>query len=236
MWDILEVTREGTNDVKRTRKHALIEEYEMFIMQKGEIIVDVQKRFTHIDNHLIGLGKTFEREELNTKILKCLDRSWQPKVTTISESKDLTSLITTSLFGKHKEQELEINKLNDQEHEEKHVRNIVLKAVGHKNCQESSKDNDGDTLSLLTRKFSKFLEKNNKNQSSNRYNNKKLNDFNTNKYTCFGCGEQEHIKAYCPNKESKEKGLSKKIEKKGKSKRAYIAWQNYDVSSLSEDE
>jgi len=75
MWDILEVTHEGTNYVKRARKHALIHEYEMFRMQKGETIVDVQKRFTHIVNHLISLGKSFEREELNIKILKCLDRS-----------------------------------------------------------------------------------------------------------------------------------------------------------------
>jgi len=47
MWDILEVTHEGTTDVKRARKHALIQEYELFRMQQGETIVDVQKRFTH---------------------------------------------------------------------------------------------------------------------------------------------------------------------------------------------
>jgi len=57
MWDILEVTNESTTDVKRARKHALIQEYELFRMQQGESIVDVQKRFTHILNHLIGIGK-----------------------------------------------------------------------------------------------------------------------------------------------------------------------------------
>jgi len=77
MWDVLEVTHEGTNEVKRARKHALIQEYELFKMQKGESIIEVQKRFTHIVNHLIGLGKEFHKEELNIKVLKCLDRSWQ---------------------------------------------------------------------------------------------------------------------------------------------------------------
>jgi len=57
----------------------------------------------------MGLGKTFEEEELNIKILKCLDRTWQPKVTAISESKDLTSMSTTSLFGKLREHESEMN-------------------------------------------------------------------------------------------------------------------------------
>jgi len=72
-------------------------------MQQGESIADVQKRFTHIVNHLIGLGKKFDNEELNIKIFKCLDRSWQPKVTTISESRDLTTLATATLFGKLRE-------------------------------------------------------------------------------------------------------------------------------------
>jgi len=57
IWYTLEVTHEGTNDVKRARKHALIQEYEMFRMQKGETIAEVQKRFTHIVNHLMSLGK-----------------------------------------------------------------------------------------------------------------------------------------------------------------------------------
>ena len=43
--------------MKRERKHALIQEYELFKIQKGESIAEVQKRFTHILIHLMGLGK-----------------------------------------------------------------------------------------------------------------------------------------------------------------------------------
>jgi len=82
----------------------------MFRMLKGESTVEVQKRFSHIVNHLMSLGKIFDKEELNIKILKCIDRSWQPKVTAISESKDLTSLTIASLFGKLREHELEMNR------------------------------------------------------------------------------------------------------------------------------
>ena len=57
MWKVLEVIHEGTNDVKRARKHALIHGYQLFKMKQGEPITDVQKRFTHIVNHLMGLGK-----------------------------------------------------------------------------------------------------------------------------------------------------------------------------------
>ena len=62
MWDTLEVTHKGTIDVKRVRKHTLIQEYEMFRMLKGESIAEVQKRFTHIINHLMSLAKTFDKE------------------------------------------------------------------------------------------------------------------------------------------------------------------------------
>jgi len=79
---------------------------------------------------------------MNIKILKCLDRSWQPKITTISESKDLTTLTTTSLFGKLREHELEMNQLNDQENEEKHVRSIALRVIGHKDGHDSSECSD----------------------------------------------------------------------------------------------
>jgi len=33
MWEVLKVTHEDTNDVKRARKHALIQEYEIFKMK-----------------------------------------------------------------------------------------------------------------------------------------------------------------------------------------------------------
>jgi len=98
--------------VKRARKHSLIQEYELFRMQHEENIANVQKRFTHIVNHLIGLGKVFDKEALNIKVLKCLDRSWQPKVTVISESIDLSNLSTAALFGKLMEHELELKRLN----------------------------------------------------------------------------------------------------------------------------
>ena len=71
----------------------------------------MQKRFTHIVNHLTGLGKVFDKEELNIKVQKCLDRSWQPKVTAISESRDLSKMSIVALFEKLMEHELELKRL-----------------------------------------------------------------------------------------------------------------------------
>jgi len=59
------VTHEGTIEAKRARKNTLIQEYEMFRMLSGENISDVQKHLIHVVNHLLALGKTFEKEKLN---------------------------------------------------------------------------------------------------------------------------------------------------------------------------
>jgi len=115
-----------------------------------------------------------------------------------------------------------MNKLFVQENEDKQIRSIALKIAGHRRCQETSDDSDEDTFSFLSKKFSRFLKKkNNKNHTSNRYSKKKSNDFNTNKYTCFGCGEQGHIRVDCSNNENKEKVEIKKSEKKGKAKKEH---------------
>ena len=173
----MEVTHEGTTDVKRARKHALIQEYELFRMQKGESICDMQKRFSHIVNHLMSLGKDFDEEELNIKVRKCLDRTWQPKVTAISGSKDLTSMTVASLFGKLREHEIEIQRVFVQESEDKDNKSISLKASKQ---QPDSSESEEENISLLSRKFSKLLRKR---QASKRYESKKPSEFNSNKYT-----------------------------------------------------
>jgi len=85
-------------------------------------------------------------------------------------------------------------------------------------------------MSLLSRKFNKFLKK--KSQASKRYGSKRPSDFNINKYTCYSCGEQVHIKAECPNNEIKDRTYFKN-EKRGKFKKAYVAWDDNEVSSSS---
>ena len=39
IWNMLEVTHEGTTDVRRARKHTLVSEYEAFRMKNRETIL-----------------------------------------------------------------------------------------------------------------------------------------------------------------------------------------------------
>ncbi|XP_068498486.1 uncharacterized protein [Phaseolus vulgaris] len=73
MWEALEFTHEGTEDVKRLRKHSLIQEYELLRMQPGESIADVQKRFTHIVNHLTAVWRSSKGDGLRLDSLARVD-------------------------------------------------------------------------------------------------------------------------------------------------------------------
>ncbi|GAV58048.1 UBN2 domain-containing protein, partial [Cephalotus follicularis] len=83
MWDLLEVTYEGTNQVKESKISMLVHEYELFMMHNVECISDMFTRFTTIANSLKNLGKSYSNEELVRKILRCLPKNWTPKVTAI---------------------------------------------------------------------------------------------------------------------------------------------------------
>ncbi|KAF1866172.1 hypothetical protein Lal_00031476 [Lupinus albus] len=154
MWDTLQVTHEGTSEVKRARLNALTHKYELFRMLPSESISDIEKRFTHIVNHLVSLDKSFARGELTNKVLRCLDRKWQPKVTAIVESKDLDSMPLATLFGKLQEHEMELGRLTMHEDSDRKKKNITLKATTSKSKEEkdddeSDSDLDDETMNLL---------------------------------------------------------------------------------------
>ncbi|GAV86988.1 UBN2 domain-containing protein, partial [Cephalotus follicularis] len=83
MWDRLMVTYEGTNQVKDTKINRFVHDYELFTMIENENISSMYARFNDIINALKGLGKVYINHELFSKILRCLPKSWELKVTAI---------------------------------------------------------------------------------------------------------------------------------------------------------
>ncbi|KAL5128567.1 hypothetical protein HKD37_14G040793 [Glycine soja] len=109
-------------------------------MNQNEIIQDMQKRFTHIVNHLPSLGKIFPNEDLINKVLRCLSRERQQKVTAIAESRDLTNMSLATLFGNLQEHKMELMRLNQHEENDKKKKGIALKASS--SIQEESDRED----------------------------------------------------------------------------------------------
>ena len=99
IWDRLEVTHEGTNQVKESKINILVHNYELFRMKSKESITDMFTRFTDIVNGLKSLGRSYPNSEQVRKILRSLPKSWEAKVTAIQEAKDLNTLPIEELLG-----------------------------------------------------------------------------------------------------------------------------------------
>lgn len=158
-----------------------------------EKIMDMQKRFTHLTNHLASLGKTLTNNELNLKILISLPRAWQPKVTAILENKRLENMSLAAHFEKLQEYLERVDWNNMKKH-----KNISFKAESNVVQQDDSSNKD-ENIIVLVKKFEKFLQKD-KNKNGNKRIFHKKNDDSTSKqnFTCFECGKEGLMKVDCP--------------------------------------
>ena len=92
IWRILEITHEGTTQVKDSKVTILENDYEMFKMKPNESIVEMFTKFTDVVNGLEGLGKRVSEQYKVSKILRCLHSKWNSKTEDIEEAKNLKEL------------------------------------------------------------------------------------------------------------------------------------------------
>ena len=69
MWDKIEITYNGTKQVKEIRISMLVYEYENFKMEESEKVEQMFERLFMIVNYLHALGRIIFERELNMKIL-----------------------------------------------------------------------------------------------------------------------------------------------------------------------
>ncbi|KAF1862539.1 hypothetical protein Lal_00033442 [Lupinus albus] len=81
---------------------------------------------------------TLTNSDLNLKVLRSRTKTWQPKLTAISEKKSLSRMSLVTFFDKLKEHELELSQLKQHEEQEKKHMIISLKAKAD-SCDTSEK-------------------------------------------------------------------------------------------------
>ena len=57
IWNLMEVTHEGTSEVKRSKIDLLMSKYERVVMEPRESIQEMFTRFTNITNELVFLER-----------------------------------------------------------------------------------------------------------------------------------------------------------------------------------
>uniref|UniRef100_A0A2N9HLR4 CCHC-type domain-containing protein n=1 Tax=Fagus sylvatica TaxID=28930 RepID=A0A2N9HLR4_FAGSY len=187
IWDKLEVTYEGTNQVKESKMNMLVHEYELFVMKKDENISEMSTR--------------------------SLPKRWEAKMTAISEARDLKVLTLEELFGSLMTYELEMNSKVEEE-EVKPKKNFALKSSHHDHDNSEEERDEEEEIALMTRNFKKFLKK--KKGFGRRFPKKGENKGESSKTetpTCYKCKKQGHYKNECPQVNKEKMKYKKKALK-----------------------
>jgi cell division protein FtsB len=227
IWDKLEVTYEGTNQVKESKMNMLIHEYELFVMKKDENISEMSTRFTNIVNGLKALGKIYTNQENVRKILRSLPKRWEAKMTAISKARDLKVLTLDELFGSLMTYELEMNSKVEEE-EVKPKKNFALKSSHHDHDNSEEEGDEEEEIAQMTRNFKRFLKK--KKGFGRRFPKKGENKGESSKNetpTCYKCKKQGHYKNECPQVNKENMKYKKKALK--------ATWDDSDESNSDND-
>ncbi|VFQ99283.1 unnamed protein product [Cuscuta campestris] len=194
MWNKLEVTYEGTSQVKDSKIDLLTHEYEVFMMMENETIDGMFERFSTIISNLDTLGKHYEDHVLVRKILRSLTSEWKSTVNPIKEGRDYNTLTYDALRGKLLTYEMSNF---SSAAEIKREQNLSFKGVALKASSSKYVETSGSRESDILELFNDFLQN-------------ELEQLNeSTKPTCYGRGERGHIKGHCPNRKFKKSKCQK---------------------------
>ncbi|KAH1238305.1 hypothetical protein GmHk_08G022994 [Glycine max] len=154
-----------------------------------------------------------------------------------TEFKYLSLITNAKLFGKLREYEVDMTRMAEEETKEKKSRGLALKSLipsSEESGEANAKGFGSENLTLLVRKFKKFLNKKNpKGRSFQHKKNFKKNDPSSSNFNCFECGKSGHIKSECFIFLKKQQGGEKKTNGHIK-KKAYIAWKENSSNTSSD--
>ncbi|GJU56614.1 hypothetical protein Tco_1230328 [Tanacetum coccineum] len=205
IWDTLLITHQGNSQVKDNKIDLLVQQYEQFTILKEESIDNAFARFNTIITSLKALDEGFSSKNYVRKFLRALHPKWRAKVTTIEESKDLTSLSLDELIGNLKVHEVKIKKDSEMvKGKREQNRSLALKAKKESSDEDSSTfDIEDKEYAMAVRDFKKFFKRrgrfvrkpHDKRKLSQRNKDGK-NDKSERK--CFKYGDPNHLIGGCP--------------------------------------
>ncbi|GKE71170.1 zf-CCHC domain-containing protein, partial [Tanacetum coccineum] len=152
-----------------------------------------------------ALDEVFSSKNYVRKFLRALHPKWRTKVTTIEESKDLTSLSLDELIGNLKVYEVIIKKdFEIVKGKREQNRSLTLKAKKELSDKDSStSDREDEDYAMAVKEFNKFLKRQGRFVRQPRDERKSFqrsrNDKNgKSERKCFRCGDPNHLIEECP--------------------------------------
>ncbi|GJV17752.1 zinc finger, CCHC-type containing protein [Tanacetum coccineum] len=160
IWKTLLITHQGNNQVKDNKIDILVQQYEQFVISEDESIDSAFARFNTIITSLKALDECYSSKNYVRKFLRDLHPKWRAKVTTIEESKDLTSLLFAELIKNFKVHEMIIKKDSEIVKAKGERKSLALKAKKESSDEEcSTSGSEDEEYVMAVRDFKKFFKR-----------------------------------------------------------------------------
>ena len=111
-WNILQTVHEGTQVVKINKLQQLTTRFESIRMSDDESFVEFYAKLNDIVNSAYNLDEIYDQPKIVRKIFRSLTEDFRPKMTTITESKDVDSIPIDELVRSLQSYELDLPKTN----------------------------------------------------------------------------------------------------------------------------
>ena len=111
-WNILKTVYEGTKTVKINKLQQLTTRFKSIRMSDDECFYEFYAKLNDSVNSAYNLGEIYDQFKIVRKILRSLTEDFRPKVTVITESKNVDSIPVDKLVGSLQSYELDLPKTN----------------------------------------------------------------------------------------------------------------------------
>ncbi|GKA44232.1 zf-CCHC domain-containing protein, partial [Tanacetum coccineum] len=198
------ITHQDNSQVKDNKIDLLVQQYEQFIIFEDESINSAFARFNNIITSLKALDEGYSSKNYVRKFLRALHPKWRVKVTTIKESKELTSLSLDELNENLKVHEMiikKVSKIVKEKVERKSLALMAKKESSDEKCLTSGSEDEEYTMAV--RDFKKFFKRRGRfvRQPQNDKKTFQRNQDDKNSKSdrnCFRCDDPNHLIGECP--------------------------------------
>ncbi|GJY10035.1 retrovirus-related pol polyprotein from transposon TNT 1-94 [Tanacetum coccineum] len=198
------ITHQCNSQVKDNKIDLLVQQYEQFVISEDESIDSAFARFNTIITSLNALDEGYSSKNYVRKFLRALHPKWRAKVTSIEESKDLTSLSLDELIGNLKVHEMIIKKESEIVKAKVERKSLALKAKKESSDEEcSTSGSEDEQYTMAVRDFKKFFKRRGRFVRQPRNDKKtfqRSREDNNGKSDrkCFRCSDTNHLIGECP--------------------------------------
>ena len=146
---------EGTKAVKINKLQQLTSKFESVRMSDNESFDEFYAKLIDIVNSIFNLGEIYDQPKIVRKILRSLTEDFRPKVTAITESKDMDSIPVDELVGSLQSYELDLPKTTKS-------KSMALKSVDDVEGGGFDDELSVTEIAYLAKNFRNFLRNSNR--------------------------------------------------------------------------